>query len=210
MAKLVSSFQNMALSLTVITLVAAAALAGVYLLTETRISQQKRDAELAAQQSVLNGDMTGTAVKVDVDGFGGKMTVMVGFAQDGTILGYKILEHQETPGLGDKAEQWFRNADKPGQNVIGRKATGQFHVSKDGGDVDAITAATISSRAFLDALNKAYVEFKAQQGETDIEAWAGASVMTTELAEPDSTQIEADGEADCTNATTKEMEAQNE
>ena len=196
MAKLVSSFKNMALSLTIITLVAAAALAGVYMLTQARIEQQKREAEESAKQAVLAGDPEGTAIKVSVDGFGGKMIVMVGFAQDGTILGYKILEHQETPGLGDKAEQWFRNADKPGQNVIGRQATGQFRVSKDGGDVDAITAATISSRAFLKALNEAYVEFKAQQDE-EVEAWAGASMMSTELAEPDSTQIE-------------EMEAQDE
>ena len=198
----------MAMSLTVITLVAAAALAGIYLLTQTRIEQQKRDAELSAQQSVLSGDENGTAIKVAVDGFGGKMIVMVGFAQDGTILGYKILEHQETPGLGDKAAWWFQAADKPGQNVIGRQATGQFKVSKDGGDVDAITAATISSRAFLKALNDAYVEFKAQQGE-EVEAWAGASVMTGEEAEPDSTQIETCGEAE-PNEKSKEMEAQNE
>lgn len=208
MAKLVSSFRNMAMSLTVITLVAAAALAGIYLLTQARIEQQKRDAELSAQQSVLAGDENGTAIKVAVDGFGGKMIVMIGFAQDGTILGYKILEHQETPGLGDKATWWFQVADKPGQNVIGRQATGQFKVSKDGGDVDAITAATISSRAFLKALNDAYVEFKAQQGE-EVEAWAGASVMTGEEAEPDSTQIETCGEAE-PNEKSKEMEAQNE
>ena len=189
MAKLVSSFKNMALSLTVITLVAAAALAGVFLLTEARIEQQKRDAETAAQQSVLNGNAEGTAIKVAVDGFGGKMVVMVGFAPDGTILGYKILEHQETPGLGDKAAWWFKQADKPNQNVVGRKATGRFQVSKDGGDVDAITAATISSRAFLKSINDAYVEFMAQQGE-HVEAVAGASVMKSGIAEPDSTQIE--------------------
>lgn len=187
MAKLVSSFKNMALSLTVITLVAAAALAGVYLLTEARIEKQKRDAETAAQQSVLNGDANGTAIKVSVDGFGGKMIVMVGFAQDGTILGYKILEHQETPGLGDKAAWWFKAEDKPNQNVIGRKADGQFRVTKDGGDIDAITAATISSRAFLKSINDAYVEFKAQQGE-EVEGWAGASIMESGIAEPDSIQ----------------------
>ena len=187
MAKLVSSFKNMALSLTVITLVAAAALAGVFLLTEARIEQQKRDAETAAQQSVLNGNEEGTAIKVSVDGFGGKMVVMVGFAPDGTILGYKILEHQETPGLGDKAAWWFKQADKPNQNVVGRQATGRFQVSKDGGDVDAITAATISSRAFLKAINDAYVDFMAQQGE-QVEAVAGASKIHE--APADSTQVE--------------------
>ena len=194
MAKLVSSFQNMVLSLVIITLVAAAALAGVFLLTQTRIERQKSEAELAAQLSVLNGDPNGTPVKVEVDGFGGKMIVMVGFAQDGTILGYKVLEHQETPGLGDKATWWFQTADKPGQNILGRKATGLFRVTKDGGDVDAITAATISSRAFLKAINDAYVQFKSSQGEeveeVEVEGWAGASVMTSGIAEPDSTQIE--------------------
>ncbi len=182
MVKLESSFKNMALSLTVITLVAAAALSGIYMLTQARIEKQKRDAELSAQQAVLAGDPNGSAIKVAVDGFGGKMIVMVGFAQDGTILGYKILEHQETPGLGDKAAWWFKAEDKPGQNIIGRKADGQFSVSKDGGEVDAITAATISSRAFLKAINEAYVEFKAQQGE-EVEAVSGASIMYEESEE---------------------------
>lgn len=188
MAKLVSSFKNMALSLTVITLVAAAALAGIYMLTQARIEKQKRDAETAAQQAVLNGDANGKAIKVSVDGFGGKMIVMVGFAQDGTILGYKILEHQETPGLGDKAAWWFKQEDKPNQNIIGRKANGQFRVSKDGGDIDAITAATISSRAFLKSINDAYVDFMAQQGE-EVEGWAGASIVESGVAEPDSTEV---------------------
>ena len=115
------------------------------------------------------------------------MVVMVGFAPDGTILGYKILEHQETPGLGDKAAWWFKQADKPNQNVVGRQATGRFQVSKDGGDVDAITAATISSRAFLKAINDAYVDFMAQQGE-QVEAVAGASKIHE--APADSTQVE--------------------
>jgi len=174
MAKLKSSLTNMLLSLTCITLVAAAALAGVYMLTKETIDKQKSDAEIAAQQAVLAGDENGTPIKVEVDGFGGKMIVMVGFAEDGTILGYKVLEHQETPGLGDKAGQWFQNADKPGQNVVGRKATGKFTVSKDGGDVDAITAATISSRAFLKAVNEAYAKFQEAKGVT-VETWTGAT-----------------------------------
>ena len=52
---------------------------------------------------------------------------------------------------------WFKNADKPGQNIIGKSpATTDFTVSKDGGKVDAITASTITSRAFLEAVVKAY------------------------------------------------------
>lgn len=179
MAKLESTFKNMALSLTCITLVAAAALGGVYMLTSEQIQKQKEEAELAAQQSVLCGDEKGTAIKTTVDGFGGKMVVMVGFSEDGTILGYKILEHQETPGLGDKAGAWFQDASKEKQNIIGRKATGTFTVSKDGGDVDAITAATISSRAFLTAINNAYAEFMKQQG---ADVTTGATTVNTDTA----------------------------
>ena len=65
---------------------------------------------------------------------------------------------------------WFKNADKPGQNIIGRKA-GALRVSKDGGDVDAITAATITSRAFLKAVNQAYAE------QFGVEAHTGASQL---------------------------------
>ena len=88
-------------------------------------------------------------------GFGGDISVMVGFDANGTLTGYQVLKHSETPGLGSKMNDWFR--DKTGhRSVIGREddAT-DLKVAKDGGDVDAITAATISSRAFLDAVNRA-------------------------------------------------------
>ena len=185
----------MALSLTCITLVAAAALAGVYLLTQAQIEQQKREAQDAARIAVLAGHEDGIAIETQADGFGGVIKLMVGFDKDGHILGYEVLEQQETPGLGTHIVEWFKNADKPGQNIIGREATGMFRVSKDGGDVDAITAATISSRAFLAAINDAYVQFKSLQGE-QVEAWTGASVMKTEMPEipeikeiPDTTAI---------------------
>jgi len=180
MAKLQSTFTNMALSLTCITLVAAAALAGVYLLTEARIAQQKREAQEAARIAVLAGNPDGVAVEAQADGFGGVIRLMVGFDPEGHILGYEILEQQETPGLGTHIVEWFKNADKPAQNIIGRQANGQFQVSKDGGDVDAITAATISSRAFLKAINLAYAQFMLEQHNTAVEAWAGASTMIEE------------------------------
>lgn len=167
MSKLASTFPNMASSLTAITIVAAAALAGVYLLTKTQIEDQANQAKIEAQAAVLNGQ-EGQAVEVEANGFGGPMKVMVGIAADGTILGYEILEHSETPGLGDKADTWFKNANKPGQNIIGRKA-GNLKVSKDGGEVDAITAATISSRAFLKAINSAYQPTDAHSGATTLE-----------------------------------------
>ena len=177
MSKLASTFPNMVLSLVSITIVAAAALAGTFLLTKTRIEDQALQAKVAAQAAVLNGQ-EGQAIEVEANGFGGPMKVMVGVASDGTILGYEILEHSETPGLGDKAATWFKNADKPNQNIIGRKA-GNLSVSKDGGEVDAITAATISSRAFLTAINNAYAEFMKQQG---ADVTTGATTVNTDAA----------------------------
>jgi len=73
------------------------------------------------------------------------------------IVNYVVLQHAETPGLGSKMSTWFKNPGKPSQSVIGRDLSqGMLAVSKDGGTVDAITAATITSRAFLEAVNKAY------------------------------------------------------
>ena len=170
MAKLESTFKNMVLSLVIISMVAAGALAGVYMLTLGNIEAQKKAKQEAAKQAVLAGHEDGYAVETAMDGFGGTFRVMVGFDQEGNILGYEILEHQETPGLGSHMEHWFKNADKPGQNIIGRKA-GALRVSKDGGDVDAITAATITSRAFLKAVNQAYAE------QFGVEAHTGASQL---------------------------------
>lgn len=175
MAKMESTFRNMVMSLTCITLVAAAGLAGVYMVTQAQIEQQGLEAQNAAKVAVLNGQ-EGTAIECTAEGFGGPIRLMVGFAPDGTILGYEVLEQQETPGLGTHIVEWFKAADKPGQNIIGRQATGQFTVSKDGGDVDAITAATISSRAFLKAVNQAYTDFMAQQGEA-VDTCTGASQL---------------------------------
>ena len=71
-------------------------------------------------------------------------------------MNYSVLQHAETPGLGAKMQDWF-STDKGNQSIIGRAISADgLKVKKDGGDVDAITAATISSRAFLDAVNRAY------------------------------------------------------
>ena len=195
MAKLESTFKNMVLSLVIISMVAAGALAGIYLLTLETINAQKAQKqqeailkvlpqgvevgeaeeveELIIYRATLNGEPAGAAVQTVADGFGGPQKIMVGFDVEGNIINYEVLEHQETPGLGDHIIEWFKNADKPGQNIIGRKATGAFVVSKDGGDVDAITAATISSRAFLSAINKAYAAY-ANDG---VQAHTGASQL---------------------------------
>ena len=84
------------------------------------------------------------------------MKVLVGFDKEGNILGYSILETQETPGLGAKASEWFQ---KDGKGcIIGKNpSTTRMGVKKgDEGDIDAITASTITSRAFLNAVQAAY------------------------------------------------------
>ena len=182
MAKLESTFKNMVLSLVIISMVAAGALAGVYILTLENINAQKLAKQEAAKKAVLAGHEDGVAVEAAVDGFGGQFKVMVGFDAEGNILGYEILEHQETPGLGSHMVHWFKNAEKPNQNIIGRKA-GNLTVSKDGGDVDAITAATISSRAFLKAVNQAYAEqfgAEAHTGASQLNKVQGDEVQSTE------------------------------
>ncbi len=97
----------------------------------------------------------GTAVAATENGFGGKLTVLAGFDAQGNILGYTILTTSETPGLGVKAASWFQKGQKG--DIIGKNpGEKELTVSKDGGEVDAITASTITSRAFLKAINNAY------------------------------------------------------
>ena len=106
-----------------------------------------------------DGAYLGSAVESTTMGFGGDLKVLVGFNAEGTILGYTILQASETPGLGAKADKWFQKDGKG--SIIGKSvAKGDLKVSKDGGDVDAITASTITSRAFLKAVNQAYSAYQ--------------------------------------------------
>jgi electron transport complex protein RnfG len=83
---------------------------------------------------------------------------MVGFKPDGTIHNISVLDHAETPGLGSKIE---KSSSSWSEQFNGKNPTDfQLQVRKDGGDVDAITAATISSRAYCDAVQKAYKAFQ--------------------------------------------------
>lgn len=113
------------------------------------------------------GEFVGVAVESNTKkGFSGEIKVIVGFDPQGKLLNYSVLQHAETPGLGSKMQEWFR-MDRNQQSVLGRSlADGSLTVTKDGGNVDAITAATISSRAFLDAINRAYSAFKGTDGST--------------------------------------------
>ena len=85
-------------------------------------------------------------------GFGGKMDVIVSFLLDGRVGDFKVINHKETPGLGSKVnDESFR------KNIQGKNPSSEgFKVRQDGGEVDAITGATISSRALIDAIQKAY------------------------------------------------------
>lgn len=196
MAKLKSTLPNMLLSLTGICLVAGAILAGVNAFTAGPIAIAKAAAleeaikavapefdnkptEEAYMAVTADGDslkiypakkgdeVVGGAVESNTQkGFGGQIKVIVGFDMQGTILNYSVLEHAETPGLGAKMQDWFR-MEKGQQNVLGRTVPNDgLKVTKDGGDVDAITAATISSRAFLNAVNRAYSAFAGVDGLT--------------------------------------------
>ncbi len=102
-----------------------------------------------------DGMTTGCAVESSVMGFGGTLGVLVGFDSKGNITGYTIRQSSETPGLGQKADAWFQKGEKG--SVVGLNPDKcKFTVSKDGGDIDGITASTITSRAFLNAVRQAY------------------------------------------------------
>lgn len=113
------------------------------------------------------GILVGFAIKsFSNDGFSGNIQIMVGFDMEHKIVNYSVLQHSETPGLGSKMVDWFKDSTKPRQSVIGRNMSeGSLSVSKDGGTVDAITASTITSRAFLDAVNRAYSAYKESQAQ---------------------------------------------
>lgn len=190
MEKLKSTLPNMLLSLTGICVVAGAILAGVNQMTTEPIAASKaasleaaikavtpefdnKPAEESYMAATSDGDslriypakkgdeLVGVAVESSTKkGFSGEIKVVVGFTPDGKLINYSVQKHSETPGLGSKMQEWFRS-EKNNQSVIGRTLTEDgLKVSKDGGDVDAITAATISSRAFLDAINRAYSAYK--------------------------------------------------
>lgn len=103
-----------------------------------------------------NGVLTSVAIKSSTNtGFGGKIEIMSGFNVDGSIRNFKVISSHETPGLGTKVDEpKFKEQFKgfyPHRQVL--------KVKQDGGDVDAVTAATVSSRAVLKALERAFDGF---------------------------------------------------
>jgi Na+-translocating ferredoxin:NAD+ oxidoreductase subunit G len=182
MAKTESTFKNMVLSLTLISLGASACLGFVYQMTKAPIELSILNKKLAAIKQVVpgftnnpndgmyklptdegdsldvypakkDGEIIGYAVNTYTKkGFSGSINLMAGFKPDGTIINITVLDHKETPGLGAKmTEPAFKD------QFNNKNPTGfSMKVKKDGGPVDAITAATISSRAFCDAIQRAY------------------------------------------------------
>ncbi|HHT22654.1 MAG TPA: RnfABCDGE type electron transport complex subunit G [Bacteroidales bacterium] len=186
MAQLKSNFKNMVLSLSLISAFAAVTLASVYSVTKEPIETSKIKRQQEAIYEVLppdvqlenepervglesgdtllvykandsNNQFVAAAVEtVSHNGYSGDIRLIVGFDKEGNIINYSVLEQKETPGLGTKVVDWFKT-DVNDQSIIGKNpASNKLTVKKEGGEVDAITAATISSRAFLEAVNKAY------------------------------------------------------
>lgn len=110
-----------------------------------------------------NGELAGVVVKVAPKGYAGPVEMVLGLDKSGKVSGYKILSHKETPGLGSKlADPVFA---EPFKKLIAEKAAPVFLVKKDSGDVDAITAATISSRAFCAGVREAVSIFQKIQAQ---------------------------------------------
>ena len=174
-----SSLKNMVLCLSLVCLVCSAVVGGAYALTKDPIDEAARAKTTASIARVLpefsaepvQGSITvdgvpytyykvdgaGCAIISPTSGFGGTLTLMVGIADGGTIHNTAVLSHSETPGLGAKCTTdegfiaQFRGLDPAVKNVS---------VRKDGGDLDAITASTITSRAYALAVANAVAVYK--------------------------------------------------
>ncbi len=125
-----------------------------------------------------DGEWVGTAVQSVSLGFGGDMTVLVGFDSEGKIYDYSLLSHAETPGLGSKADVWFKKGE-PGDIIGQNPGDKPLSVDKDGGEVNSITASTITTRAFLNAVNAAYKAYLT--GEVEGVSGATESAIDSEI-----------------------------
>jgi electron transport complex protein RnfG len=166
------------LILGVICLIATLVLAFTYELTKPKIDAAQKAEEDAALKTIMpdatsfaakrageidyfealkDGELAGYCVKVTGSGYGGYMRIIVGIDTGGMIKGVRILEHQETPGLGSKISETRPGEKEPYflRQFKGKQAR-TVAIKKD---VDAITGATISSKAVTDAVNKTVAEF---------------------------------------------------
>lgn len=190
----------MLLSLTLISIGMSAALGFVYNLTKEPIAIAQKQKEVQAIKEVLpefdndptlsvksvdglnyytatkQDQLVGYAINTFTDkGFSGRFTLMVGLKPDGTIHNISVLDQKETPGLGTKMKEPKFKDQFPGKNP----SVDKLRVKKDGGSVDAITAATISSRAFCDAVQRAYEGYIANCIQDSIPVKADALLTDT-------------------------------
>ena len=204
-----STLVNMTAVLFGITLVASAGVGVVNMITEEPIALAKEAATKSALTEVLpafesteeqtltidelpitvytarnGGEVAGYAVQtMTKQGFNGVVRLMVGFTPDGEVVNVNVLEQSETPGLGTKMadEGNVLLGSIQGQKLENKKLVGgKLAVTKDGGDVDALTAAAISSRAYVDAVNRAWMAYKSVA--TGVEATDTASGATHTVA----------------------------
>jgi electron transport complex protein RnfG len=190
--KIESTFFNMVLVILIVTVLSSASLAYVYNLTKDKIDASKKAKELAAIEEVIvkgfdnkpneemfvvkledgtdveffpakkAGKVTSYAVKTYTNrGFNGLVELMVGVLPDGTINKLSVINQKETPGLGTAIELPKFKDQFNGKNP----ASFKLSVKKDGGNVDAVTAATISSRAVCHAVTRAYDAYLKNKGE---------------------------------------------
>ncbi|MFH2069500.1 MAG: RnfABCDGE type electron transport complex subunit G [Candidatus Omnitrophota bacterium] len=174
---------NYTLRLTILCVIAAFGLAVVYGKTEPMIEAQAKKIEDLARREVLpaadrfeevsedysvafdkDGRPAGKIVKAGQQGYGGQIKIIAGIDNENRVVGVKILEHFETPGLGDGvAKETFTRQ-------FNRKAASELILKKDGVGIDAITGATISSRACVEAVKKGLDSIKQyeQSGETKV------------------------------------------
>lgn len=203
-----STLKNMVAVLFGITLVASAGVGVVNMITVEPIAQSKQAATTAALTEVLPPFDETTSEELTIDempitvytatkggvvagyavqsmsklGFGGAVRMMVGLDPDGRVVNINVLEQTETPGLGTKMcdEGNPLLGSVKGQRLEDKQLVdGKLAVRKDGGDVDALTAATISSRAYVDAVNRAWMAYKSvATGAPATDVASGASQQT--------------------------------
>ncbi len=193
-----SSLRNMVLMLFVIALVCSAAVAVVYDVTKEPIQRAQEQKVINALRCVLpefdnepakeerggcyvyeatlDGEVVGYAIEsTSPNGFSGDVTLMIGVTVDGTIYNIEVLAQAETPGLGAN----MKNEDNALLGSFkGKKGSEMtMTVKKDGGDVDALTAATISSRAYSEAVAMAYETYKSVAEEAEAAKFNPAVVL---------------------------------
>ena len=186
MKKLESTFLNMMLSLTLIALAAGVSLAYMNEMTKGPKAEARKQKKIKAIKSVLpeitndpfsekktfavdgekdsldfflgknNEDLEGIAISTFTNkGYSGLIRLMVGFTNEGKIHNIAVLQQKETPGLGTKITSESFLKQYAGKDL----GIWNMTVKKDGGETDAITGATITSRAFNDAVQRAYDSF---------------------------------------------------